>query len=62
MRDKLTAKHPRPASSERAPVRSGSTSARKPTRPAGPKSSMADPSGPRGEGAGTSSGGKRPAG
>ncbi|WP_345810815.1 pseudouridine synthase [Paraburkholderia sp. PREW-6R] len=39
MRVKLTAKHPRPASSERAPVRTGSPSARKPTRPAGPKSS-----------------------
>ncbi|MEX3638755.1 pseudouridine synthase [Paraburkholderia sp. BR14427] len=37
MRIKLTAKHPRPASSERAPVRPGSASARKPTRPAGPK-------------------------
>ncbi|MEX3896167.1 pseudouridine synthase [Paraburkholderia sp. BR10954] len=37
MRIKLTAKHPRPASSERAPVRPGSASARKPTRPARPK-------------------------
>ncbi|WP_429304825.1 pseudouridine synthase [Paraburkholderia sp. GAS38] len=37
MRVKLTAKHPRSASSERAPVRSGSTTARKPTRPAGPR-------------------------
>ncbi|MEX3852915.1 pseudouridine synthase [Paraburkholderia sp. BR10923] len=37
MRNKLTAKHPRPASSERAPVRPGSASARKPTRPARPK-------------------------
>ncbi|PCE28954.1 hypothetical protein BWP39_01785 [Paraburkholderia acidicola] len=35
MRLKLTAKHPRPASSERAPVRTGSTSARKPVRGAG---------------------------
>ncbi|MGA7780520.1 MAG: pseudouridine synthase, partial [Paraburkholderia sp.] len=37
MRVKLTAKHPRSASSERAPVRSGSTTARKPTRPPGPR-------------------------
>ncbi|MEX3814615.1 pseudouridine synthase [Paraburkholderia sp. BR13439] len=37
MRNKLTAKHPRPASSERSPVRPGSASARKPTRPARPK-------------------------
>ncbi|WP_073427977.1 pseudouridine synthase [Paraburkholderia terricola] len=65
MRVKLTAKHPRPASSERAPVRTGSTSARKPTRPVGPKpsSSTAGFSGARGEGAGkTAGGGKRPAG
>ncbi|HVE11212.1 MAG TPA: pseudouridine synthase [Paraburkholderia sp.] len=32
MRAKLTAKHPRPASAERAPVRAGSPSARKPVR------------------------------
>ncbi|MGF6902800.1 pseudouridine synthase [Paraburkholderia sp. GAS348] len=64
MRVKLTAKHPRPASSERAPVRTGSTSARKPTRPAGPKPSpsTAGFSGARGEGAGAAGGGKRPAG
>jgi 23S rRNA pseudouridine2604 synthase len=37
MRVKLTAKHPRPATADRAPVRSGSASARKPTRPAGAK-------------------------
>ena len=37
MRVKLTAKHPRSASSERAPVRSGSTTARKPARPHGPR-------------------------
>src|ERR1700761_7412622 len=64
MRVKLTAKHPRPALSERAPVRTGSTSARKPTRPAGPKPSpspsTAGFSGARGEGA--TGGGKRPAG
>src|SRR6266702_7584860 len=65
MRVKLTAKHPRAASSERAPVRTGSTSARKPTRPAGPKPSpsTAGFSGARGEGAGKAAGGgKRPAG
>ncbi|WP_341315203.1 pseudouridine synthase [Paraburkholderia sp. IMGN_8] len=63
MRVKLTAKHPRPASSERAPVRTGSTSARKPTRPAGPKPSTPGFSGARGQGAGaTAGGGKRPAG
>ncbi|MFM0141054.1 pseudouridine synthase [Paraburkholderia sp. RL18-085-BIA-A] len=63
MRVKLTAKHPRPASSERAPVRTGSTSARKPTRPVGPKPSTAAFSGARGEGAGAAGGaGKRPAG
>ncbi|MEX3672082.1 pseudouridine synthase [Paraburkholderia phenoliruptrix] len=62
MRVKLTAKHPRPASSERAPVRSGSASARKPTRPAGPQPSTSGPARTR-EGAGASSaGGKRPAG
>jgi 23S rRNA pseudouridine2604 synthase len=33
MRVKLTAKHPRPAAPDRAPVRSGSASSRKPTRP-----------------------------
>ncbi|WP_433693039.1 pseudouridine synthase [Paraburkholderia phenoliruptrix] len=63
MRVKLTAKHPRPASSERAPVRSGSASARKPSRPAGPQPSTSAPAGTRGQGAGASSaGGKRPAG
>ena len=63
MRLKLTAKHPRPASSERAPVRTGSTSARKPTRPAGPKPSTAGFGGARGESAGATAGaGKRPAG
>ncbi|WMY09676.1 pseudouridine synthase [Paraburkholderia phenoliruptrix] len=63
MRVKLTAKHPRPASSERAPVRSGSASARKPSRPAGPQPSTSGPAGTRGQGAGASSaGGKRPAG
>ncbi|WP_074764248.1 pseudouridine synthase [Paraburkholderia fungorum] len=63
MRVKLTAKHPRPASSERAPVRTGTTSGRKPTRPAGPKPSAAGFSGARDEGAGaTAGGGKRPAG
>ncbi len=53
MRVKLTAKHPRPASSERAPVRTGSTSARKPTRPTGPRPSTptAGFNGARGEGA-----------
>jgi 23S rRNA pseudouridine2604 synthase len=34
MRAKLTAKHPRPTTPERAPVRRGSTTARKTTRPA----------------------------
>ncbi|MFL9985849.1 pseudouridine synthase [Paraburkholderia sediminicola] len=65
MRVKLTAKHPRPASSERAPVRTGSTSARKPTRPTGPRPSTptAGFNGARGEGAGAATGGgKRPAG
>ncbi|WP_082201377.1 pseudouridine synthase [Paraburkholderia phenoliruptrix] len=63
MRVKLTAKHPRPASSERAPVRSGSASARKPSRPAGPQPSTSGPAGTRGQGARASSaGGKRPAG
>lgn len=66
MRVKLTAKHPRPASSERAPVRTGSTSARKPTpRPAGPKPSAPGAGAARGEGAGPRGGGasaaKRPA-
>ncbi|MFM0099401.1 pseudouridine synthase [Paraburkholderia nemoris] len=62
MRVKLTAKHPRPASSERAPVRTGSNSARKPTRPTGPRPSTptAGFNGARGEGA--AGGGKRPAG
>ncbi|MCX4145502.1 pseudouridine synthase [Paraburkholderia madseniana] len=64
MRVKLTAKHPRPASSERAPVRTGSNSARKPTRPTGPRPSTptAGFNGARGEGAGAAGGGKRPAG
>ncbi|ASV98964.1 pseudouridine synthase [Paraburkholderia aromaticivorans] len=62
MRVKLTAKHPRPASSERAPVRTGSTSARKPTRPAGPRPATPGSSGARGEGAGAAGAGKRPAG
>nr|WP_179744812.1 pseudouridine synthase [Paraburkholderia bryophila] len=63
MRLKLTAKHPRPASSERAPVRTGSTSARKPTRPVGPKPSTAGFSGAHGEGGGAPKGaGTRPAG
>nr|WP_116140534.1 pseudouridine synthase [Paraburkholderia sp. BL27I4N3] len=62
MRVKLTAKHPRPASSERAPVRTGSTSARKPTRPAGPRPATPAPGGARDERAGAAGGGKRPAG
>ncbi|WP_025600989.1 pseudouridine synthase [Burkholderia sp. WSM2230] len=62
MRIKLTAKHPRPASSERAPVRSGSLSARKPTRPAEPKPSTSGPGATRGEDAGATRGGKRAAG
>ncbi|WCM18213.1 pseudouridine synthase [Paraburkholderia bryophila] len=63
MRLKLTAKHPRPASSERAPVRTGSSSGRKPTRPAGPKPSTAGFSGAHGEGSGAPKGaGTRPAG
>ncbi|WP_180730572.1 pseudouridine synthase [Paraburkholderia sp. PGU19] len=41
MRVKLTAKHPRPSSSERTPVRPGSTTARKTTRPAAPAKSAA---------------------
>jgi 23S rRNA pseudouridine2604 synthase len=48
MRVKLTAKHPRPASSERAPVRSGSSTARKPARPAAPASKTTSSNGPRG--------------
>ncbi|WP_085480411.1 pseudouridine synthase [Paraburkholderia susongensis] len=59
MRTKLTAKHPRPASSDRAPVRSGSASARKPTRPAEPKPSTSGFGGPR---AGAAAGGGRPSG
>ncbi|WP_153075512.1 pseudouridine synthase [Paraburkholderia bonniea] len=43
MRAKLTAKHPRPASSQRAPVRTGSTAGRKPARPATPPSGGAAP-------------------
>ncbi|WP_075643720.1 pseudouridine synthase [Paraburkholderia monticola] len=62
MRIKLTAKHPRPTSSERAPVRSGSASARKPTRPARPKPFGADAGATR-EGAASKGGGtKRPVG
>jgi 23S rRNA pseudouridine2604 synthase len=62
MRIKLTAKHPRPASSERAPVRPGSTSARKPTRPARPKPFEAE-AGARREGSASRGGGaKRPVG
>src|SRR5579863_9484589 len=33
MRVKLTAKHPRPTSATRSPVRSGTTTGRKPSRP-----------------------------
>ncbi|MEM5343821.1 pseudouridine synthase [Paraburkholderia azotifigens] len=55
MRVKLTAKHPRPASSERAPVRSGSSTARKPTRSAAPADKPAAPKAPRGS-AGASAG------
>ncbi|MGF6967805.1 23S rRNA pseudouridine2604 synthase [Paraburkholderia sp. WC7.3g] len=62
MRTKLTAKHPRPASSERTPVRPGSASARKPTRPARPKPFEAEAGATR-EGAASKGGGaKRPAG
>ncbi|WP_074264275.1 pseudouridine synthase [Paraburkholderia phenazinium] len=59
MRVKLTAKHPRSASSERAPVRSGSTTARKPTRPAGPRPATPAAGGREAKPADT---GKRPAG
>src|ERR1700761_8715089 len=59
MRVKLTAKHPRSASSERAPVRSGSTTARKPTRPAGPRPATPATGGREAKPAGA---GKRPAG
>jgi len=58
MRVKLTAKHPRSASSERAPVRSGSTTARKPTRPAGPRPATPAAGGREAKPAGA---GKRPA-
>jgi 23S rRNA pseudouridine2604 synthase len=37
MRVKLTAKHPRPTSATRSPVRSGTTTGRKPARPAAPE-------------------------
>ncbi|WP_429257583.1 pseudouridine synthase [Paraburkholderia sp. GAS334] len=37
MRVKLTAKHPRPATADRAPVRSGSAAARSKSKPVGPK-------------------------
>ncbi|WP_144160999.1 pseudouridine synthase [Paraburkholderia sp. BCC1885] len=59
MRVKLTAKHPRSGSSERAPVRSGSTTARKPTRPHGPRPATPD-AGARERAPGGA--GKRPAG
>ncbi|MEX3932750.1 pseudouridine synthase [Paraburkholderia phymatum] len=49
MRVKLTAKHPRPASSERAPVRPGSTTARKPARPTAPAAKGTPSTGPRGD-------------
>ncbi|MGF6609179.1 23S rRNA pseudouridine2604 synthase [Paraburkholderia sp. WSM4175] len=62
MRTKLTAKHPRPASSERAPVRSGSASARKPTRPARPKPFEAEAGAKREGAASTGGGAKRPVG
>nr|WP_224032071.1 pseudouridine synthase [Paraburkholderia caribensis] len=55
MRVKLTAKHPRPSSSERTPVRPGSTNARKPTRPAAPAKG-ASSTGPR-SGAGSTGAG-----
>ncbi|HEY1998454.1 pseudouridine synthase [Paraburkholderia sp.] len=60
MRVKLTAKHPRSASSERAPVRSGSTTARKPTRPAGPRPATPAPAGAARRPAGKPAGGARP--
>ncbi|NLP64501.1 pseudouridine synthase [Paraburkholderia sacchari] len=52
MRAKLTAKHPRPATPERAPVRRGSTTARKPVRsdearPAEGRPAQARPSTPK---------------
>ncbi|SIT42498.1 RNA-binding S4 domain protein [Paraburkholderia piptadeniae] len=60
MRVKLTAKHPRPASSERAPVRPGSTTARKPARPAAPAAKAAPSKGPRGgSGSSTSAAARR---
>ena len=59
MRVKLTAKHPRSASSERAPVRSGTTTARKPTRPAGPRPATPAAGGREAKPGGA---GKRPAG
>ncbi|MGF6856603.1 pseudouridine synthase [Paraburkholderia sp. CI3] len=62
MRIKLTAKHPRPASSERAPVRPGSASARKPTRPARPKPFEAEAGAKREGAASTGGGAKRPVG
>ncbi|MBB5499013.1 pseudouridine synthase [Paraburkholderia sp. MM5384-R2] len=62
MRIKLTAKHPRPASSERAPVRPGSVSARKPTRPARPKPFEAEAGAKREGAASTGGGAKRPVG
>src|ERR1700747_1140894 len=62
MRIKLTAKHPRPTSSERAPVRSGSAAARKPTRPARPKPFEADAGTTRESAASTGGRTKRPVG
>ncbi|MBB5457114.1 pseudouridine synthase [Paraburkholderia sp. Cpub6] len=62
MRIKLTAKHPRPASSERAPVRPSSASARKPTRPARPKPFEAEAGAKREGAASTGGGAKRPVG
>ncbi|MGF6984968.1 23S rRNA pseudouridine2604 synthase [Paraburkholderia atlantica] len=62
MRIKLTAKHPRPASSERAPVRPGSASARKPTRPERPRPFEAEGGAKREGAASTGGGAKRPVG
>ncbi|WP_207000966.1 pseudouridine synthase [Trinickia mobilis] len=64
MRVKLTAKHPRPAAPDRAPVRSGSASARKPARPARPAAANTErPAGPaRAPASGATSGGGRTGG
>lgn len=66
MRPKLTAKHPRPATPSRAPVRSGTLTGRKPVRteaadakpagksaakPAAPRASQKPAASPRGRGA-----------